>query len=231
MSAECYYHDDMRFYIINNQYFPSVTTILGTIPKTKAALGKWRKRVGKEEAERIRNYTAKRGELVHYNCLVNYRDPRNHNLWLDPPEFLVDKPEFLQLPDIQQELILAKAMFNSWQREHDVLPIMIEQKAVSYEHKYAGRFDFYGKIDGKYVLMDIKTSNRMRDSVAYQLGGYYHVLANEKNYPIDIGACLRIHPDLEKPALEFKYMRPKVEEFLQLREDFDKRNPLPERSY
>jgi hypothetical protein len=123
--------------------------------------------------------------------------------------------------------MLAKAMFNSWKRNHDVLPIMIEQRAISYEHRYAGRFDFYGKIDGQYVLMDIKTSNVVRKEVPLQLGGYYQVLANEKNYPIDIGACLRIHPDLEKPALEFKFMQPKTEEFLKLREELDNQISLP----
>ena len=57
-----------RFYDCNGQKLPSVTTVLsGTKDEDKQkTLDNWIKRVGEEEANRIRNEAASRGSHMHY---------------------------------------------------------------------------------------------------------------------------------------------------------------------
>ena len=56
-----------RHYDIGNDKLPSVTTILSqTQPKEKALkLAEWQQKVGKNEAERIRDQSAERGTIMH----------------------------------------------------------------------------------------------------------------------------------------------------------------------
>ena len=56
-----------RYYVTpqGNRY-PSVTTILSEWKKKE--LAKWRERVGNEEADRIKNFAAKRGTQFHTLC-------------------------------------------------------------------------------------------------------------------------------------------------------------------
>ena len=56
--------DGTRIYKTPAGDFPSVTTIL-TATGDKAALERWRERVGSEEAERVRREAAARGQVMH----------------------------------------------------------------------------------------------------------------------------------------------------------------------
>ena len=53
-----------RVYDINNSRLPSVTTILAAT-KNQQFLKDWKDRVGKEEAERIKNLSSRRGTAMH----------------------------------------------------------------------------------------------------------------------------------------------------------------------
>ena len=53
-----------RTYDVNGSRLPSVTTILSAT-KDQSFLIKWKNRVGHEEAERIKNYSGKRGTAMH----------------------------------------------------------------------------------------------------------------------------------------------------------------------
>ena len=53
-----------RTYDVHGIRLPSVTTILDKT-KNKSYLNRWRNRVGHEEAERIKNYSSKRGTAMH----------------------------------------------------------------------------------------------------------------------------------------------------------------------
>lgn len=57
-----------RFYKTpEGNLYPSVTTVLGEMGD-KTALDNWKKRIGKEEAERQSKYAANRGTIVHELC-------------------------------------------------------------------------------------------------------------------------------------------------------------------
>ena len=51
--------DGFRFYAVEDKHFPSITTVLGAIPKP--SLIAWRKNVGEEAAKWEMNRAARRG--------------------------------------------------------------------------------------------------------------------------------------------------------------------------
>lgn len=68
-----------------------------------------------------------------------------------------------------------RAFFN-WYKEHDVRPLMMEKLLWDEVDQFAGRFDFYGYVDGKLTLMDFKTNNNVHPKMGLQLAGYKHLL-------------------------------------------------------
>jgi hypothetical protein len=71
-----------RRYVYGDQKLPSVTTILSATKKDKGALDAWVKRVGQEEADRIKNEASRVGTYLHevIERMVAYRDlPRPTN--------------------------------------------------------------------------------------------------------------------------------------------------------
>lgn len=62
--------------------------------------------------------------------------------------------------------------FLSWEKTHDIEPILIEQLFVSERYHFGGKFDFYGNVDGVPALGDFKTGKRIYDEAFYQLAGY-----------------------------------------------------------
>ena len=55
--------DGMRFYEVDGKAFPSITTVLGSLPKP--GLDQWRKNVGEEAAKWEMNRAARRGKVTH----------------------------------------------------------------------------------------------------------------------------------------------------------------------
>ena len=53
-----------RYYIIGEDKFPSVTTILGAMTD-KSGIDAWRKRIGDEKADAISKFSANRGTIMH----------------------------------------------------------------------------------------------------------------------------------------------------------------------
>jgi len=59
-----------RFYLINGKHYPSVTSILKF--RTNPALEKWKAKLLEEQVKTISEYTAERGEIIHYKVLRTY---------------------------------------------------------------------------------------------------------------------------------------------------------------
>ena len=55
--------DGFRFYSVGDKNYPSITTVLGAIPKP--GLDAWRKNVGEEAAKWEMNRAARRGKVTH----------------------------------------------------------------------------------------------------------------------------------------------------------------------
>lgn len=84
--------------------------------------------------------------------------------------------------------------FLSWEKSHDIEPILIEQSFVSEQYRFGGKFDFYGKVDGIRTLGDFKTGKRIYDEAFYQLAGY-DILLRERRHIADQFIAINVGRD------------------------------------
>jgi len=130
-----------HYYSEKKSLYPSVTTILGSIPnpaleKWKAMTPNWRKVSGK--ACRV-------GTEIHKE--VEYT--------------LMRKPITIKHP-------MQLAAFREWQKEIGFRALKTELKVKSV-HGYAGSLDLLGYIDNKLFILDIKTSKKIYPEMLLQL--------------------------------------------------------------
>ena len=124
-----------RYYVTpeGNKY-PSVTTILSEWKKKE--LAKWRKRVGVEEADRIKNFAAKRGTLFHTLC----EEYLNGEKVIDSIDGMFD-----QFKPLLDRIKNIKCM---------------EQHLYSDELRVAGQVDCIAEFDNCISIIDFKTSTK-----------------------------------------------------------------------
>jgi hypothetical protein len=153
-----------RYYVTpeGNRY-PSVTTVLSE-PK-KLQLAKWRKRVGDEEANRIKNFAAKRGTTFHTLC-ENY------------------------LEGNEMEDVIG-GMFNRFKPYLKLIKNIkcLEQHVYSDELKVAGQLDCVGEYNGCISIIDFKTSSKPKEykhiwDYFMQASAYSYMFEDRTGLPI-----------------------------------------------
>lgn len=126
-----------RYYVTpeGNKY-PSVTTVLSEWKKKE--LAEWRRRVGHVEADRIKNFAAKRGTQFHSLC-ENYLNGKNveDNVGGMFEQF---KPLLGRIKNIQ----------------------CMEQHLYSDELRVAGQVDCVAEFDRCISIIDFKTSSKLK---------------------------------------------------------------------
>lgn len=140
-------------YSLDGKKLPSVTEICGL-------LNNWG-----DINPAILMQAARRGTVVHEYCeLVDYG---------------VDEDGI----EVEPELAGYVIAYMRFLRDYRPLWEMVEQKVYSDQFGFAGTLDRYGTIDGKPVLLDIKTSssvNKLQKIIwACQLSAYQLLLAKE----------------------------------------------------
>jgi len=150
----------MRFYQVDGQKFPRVTTILEIIRRPELEL--WRGELGNVEANRIRDEMAQIGTSVHNVCRVFNRD------------------QSFEVPVTSQ----IGQMFNAYRRWFEMAidtVIETEQLAVSKKFGYAGTFDLLAVLKGDTIpsVIDLKTSKDFWPTMALQLAAYREALLEE----------------------------------------------------
>lgn len=137
-----HYIDGKRYYLLpSGNAVPSVTSMLSHF--SKDGIEEWKKRVGLEEAEKIKNRAATRGTRLH-SLVENY---------------LNNKPE---------KEILRELMPNIRQSFFDIKPVLdrinnihfIEGALYSEKIELAGRADLCAEFDSELSIIDFKTSSR-----------------------------------------------------------------------
>lgn len=125
-----------RFYRTpEGNVYPSVTTVLGSIPNT--SLDAWKRSVGDAEAERVSKLASARGTRLHAFC----------------EDYLTGKNPVLDIFDRQAYTGLTAQL--------DMLePIAIEQFMYSDRMRVAGTPDCIGKYNGELCVIDFKTTSR-----------------------------------------------------------------------
>ena len=129
-----------RLYAVEDEHYPSVTTILSNQKKKKAIINKWRKRVGKEEADRVTKRSTTRGTNFHAICedyILNRLDLEKH-----------------------KESPLPVQMFRTSQSVIDRIdsPRLVESMLWSDKLRLAGQVDIIADLDGDLSVIDFKTS-------------------------------------------------------------------------
>ena len=148
-----------RHYEITGQKLPSVTTILSATqsPEKKAKLEEWKKRVGTQQADRIRDVSATRGTAMH-TYLEGYILGQNH----------------MDLTSIGQEAgKMANVVIQSGLK--DLEEVWGSEVTLYYPGLYAGATDVVGIYDGKESIIDFKQTNRPKQRE--WIGDYFVQLA------------------------------------------------------
>ena len=131
--------DGMRFYEVDGKAYPSVTTVLGAIPKP--GLIAWRKSVGEEAAKWEMNRAARRGSATHT---------------------LVEQYLKGETPSIRD--VLPLGMFRLLKPYLDQVDNIhcLEQIMYSHQLTIAGQVDCIAEYNGKLSVIDFKTANKER---------------------------------------------------------------------
>lgn len=158
---------DSRFYQhANGNFYPSVTTILDAYPKS-AAFYEWLKRAG-EDADEIRDEAGRKGSAVHQLCEDYDSDLECH---------IHNEYGKAQYREIEW------AMFERYVEFREKLKYELvanELHYISTSLGFAGTLDRVFRVDGKLVLVDIKTSNALHNHYWLQQAAY-KILWDEVN--------------------------------------------------
>jgi len=131
--------DGYRFYSIDGNNYPSVTSVLGI--KKKKELQHWRNSIGENVANWEMGRAARRGKATH-NLVEQYLkgEPLTERSVLPLGLFKLIRPYVEQIDNIH----------------------MIEQVMYSKELGLAGQCDCIGEYNGKLSVIDFKTANKER---------------------------------------------------------------------
>ena len=173
-----------RHYDVSNEILPSVTTILQATQsdEKKASLANWRRKVGENEAEKIKDEAAKRGTAMH--------------------EFLEMHLNGNQLLDLSSEGQAARNMARIIieQGLKDIEEIWGSEVTLFYPGLYAGQTDLCGIYSGRESIIDFKGSNKPKraewiEDYFLQLAAY--AMAHDQIYStcVDQGVILMCSKD------------------------------------
>ena len=134
-----------RWYSVagSKQWVPSVTSILSAAAKGEY-FEKWLANQGSwENACKVRDEAAQRGTIVH---------EISEDL-LNGEEVILDAG-----PDIVKRVMCLEEWYNDYEPEVIMQEVMLAFPGI----RFAGRFDILARIDGKNVLIDIKTGGHYK---------------------------------------------------------------------
>ena len=168
-----------RYYDINNEKLPSVTSILAATepPEKKASLERWRQKLGVDVANKITTEAAARGSKMH--------------AFLE--KFLLGKLNLDLLGEKTRESMMADQIIENGLRDK-LNSIWGCEAALYYPNKFAGAADLIAEdYEGSSAIIDFKQSNSLKkdqwiDSYYLQCAAYS--LAHNKVYGTDINKAV-----------------------------------------
>lgn len=149
---------DTRFYKRNGKFYPSITYVLGFIPKNHIFMD-WLKETG-EDSEIIVKKAAEKGKQVHtaVEKLVGGQELN----WINSDGSARYSLEVWQM-------ILKFAEF--W-KIHQPKLISTELHVFSDKHEFAGTIDLVIELNNETWIIDVKTSNQVVPVYHYQTAAY-----------------------------------------------------------
>ena len=163
--------DGTRYYIVegNTVAYPSITSVISYVNRDKWA--KWQKKVGLEEANKVRKHSTTRGTDLH-------------KLF----EVYLQNGDYKSLPEYQKPLI--QLMFNAAKKEIDLTFNNIqlqEQQMYSDKMCLAGTVDLVCEVGGELAIVDFKTAKAEKpeewlEDYFVQLSAYWAMFAEHTQY-------------------------------------------------
>ena len=200
--------DGKRFYQIDGELFPSVTTVLSA--QENEGLIRWRENLGEDVANFEMRRAANRGKIFHsiVEDYLNNRSIQNYkSKVLSFGLFSLVKKEFERVDNIHN----------------------LEVTMFSKKYKIAGRADCIAEFDGLLSIIDFKSANRAKKQDQLEKHAIqetaYSVMWNElTNIPIEqivtIVACENGETQtiIEKPQFFLKQLERCISDFQRLQE-------------
>ena len=145
-------------YTIDGNWYPRVTRIVSI--KSKPGLSNFYNEVGMAGAKAISAKSAEEGTLVH-----------------EVAEALL----MGDTPEIPSSIAPAIAAFRSFmeQKEIEIPEGGVERRILHSEHRYAGTIDVLAKVNGKFGVLDIKTSRSIYRDYNLQTSAYVEALLDD----------------------------------------------------
>ena len=133
-----------RHYDVSNEVLPSVTTILQATQsdEKKASLANWRRKVGENEAEKIKDEAAARGTAMHEFLEMHLRG-----------DTLLDLSDKGQAARSMARVIIEQGL-------KDAEEIWGSEVTLFYPGLYAGQTDLCGIYSGRESIIDFKQTNK-----------------------------------------------------------------------
>lgn len=150
---------DSRFYQhANGNFYPSVTTILDAYPKS-AAFYEWLKKAG-EDADEIRDEAGRKGSAVHQLC-------EDYDRGFECS--ILNEFGNAQYKQIEWAMLERYVEFRE---KHKYELVANEVHYISPVLGFAGTLDRVFKVNGKLILIDIKTANSLHNHYWLQQAAY-----------------------------------------------------------
>lgn len=148
-----------RYYQTPDGIFPSVTTVLGSIPNPD--LDAWREAVGKEQADLISKKATTKGTAMHSFCEA-----------------------YLKKESIKMDALTRYTYGAMIPHLDKIEPLYIEEQLWSKKLRVAGTLDCLGKYQGTLSIIDFKSTSNLKydgdfDSYWLQTAAYA-VMAYER---------------------------------------------------
>lgn len=146
-------------YIIDNVWYPRVTSIINI--KSKPALYRFYAELnGFSEGESIKKKSADEGTKVH-----------------EAVQAILTGQE----PEIDPAIAPAVTAFTRYLAENNIQvdPDFIEKRVVNFNERYAGTIDALALIDGRFGILDIKTSQAIYRDYNLQTAAYFPPLQEQ----------------------------------------------------
>jgi len=182
--------------------YPSITTVTGLL--SKDAIIEWRKRVGEQEANRISKRASDRGTAIHTLCEDYLRGKELNINPFDYDMFKSMKPHLDKIDNIHA----------------------LESKLYSDHLAVAGTVDCIGEYDGKFAVIDFKTSSKVKeksDISNYFMQTSAYAVAFEERTGIPVSKMIIIMGvDNSEPLLFVEKRDNWIYSFIQLREEYRK---------
>lgn len=155
--------EDIRFYEKDGMQYPSVTSIIGWDDDYHIS------------PEELAQHAA-RGTIIHKQIAHYIKEGQ----WIDPLDLSICYPEIVILKRGNLKLSYDDVNFLGFLEKHPIEFISSEVAVYNDDLKYAGTYDFKGRLDKKITLFDVKCGASLDRLKAFkQLTAYAHCPQNQ----------------------------------------------------